>query len=177
MSVRALVLNQGADRKVSGAIETLAEDRLPVGDVIVAIDYSTLNYKDGLAITGDGPVVRRWPMVPGIDLVGMALQLGATFVARSFSGDKDQLVPLIKAGIEHRGAAFIDVISPCVAFNNHAGSTKSFDFVREHIQQNFRVRLGIQMTMIFLHHFFFGRALCSRSCCHGPGEDPLFLVC
>jgi 2-oxoglutarate ferredoxin oxidoreductase subunit beta len=67
-----------------------------------------------------------------IDLVAMAMQLGATFVARSFSGDKTQLVPLIKAAIEHQGAAFIDCISPCVAFNNHAGSTKSFDYVREH---------------------------------------------
>jgi 2-oxoglutarate ferredoxin oxidoreductase subunit beta len=67
-----------------------------------------------------------------IDLVAMALQLGATFVARSFSGDKTQLVPLVKAAIEHRGAAFIDCISPCVAFNNHPGSTKSFDYVREH---------------------------------------------
>jgi 2-oxoglutarate/2-oxoacid ferredoxin oxidoreductase subunit beta len=67
-----------------------------------------------------------------IDLVGIALQLGASYVARSFSGDKDQLVPLIKGAIEHPGAAFIDVISPCVAFNNHAGSTKSFDYVREH---------------------------------------------
>ena len=62
----------------------------------------------------------------------MALQLGATFVARSFSGDKAQLVPLIKAALLHKGAAFIDCISPCVAFNNHAGSTKSFDYVREH---------------------------------------------
>jgi 2-oxoglutarate ferredoxin oxidoreductase subunit beta len=53
-------------------------------------------------------------------------------VARSFSGDKTQLVPLIAAAIQHKGAAFIDVISPCVAFNNHAGSTKSFDYVREH---------------------------------------------
>jgi 2-oxoglutarate ferredoxin oxidoreductase subunit beta len=67
-----------------------------------------------------------------IDLVGMALQLGATFIARSFSGDKAQLVPLIQAALEHRGAAFIDCISPCVAFNNHPGSTKSFDYVREH---------------------------------------------
>src|SRR4030081_2812376 len=67
-----------------------------------------------------------------IDLVAIALQLGATFVARSFSGDKNQLVPLIAAAIRHKGAAFIDVISPCVAFNNHAGSTKSFDYVREH---------------------------------------------
>ena len=67
-----------------------------------------------------------------IDLVGLALQLGATFVARSFSGDKSQLVPLIKAAVEHQGAAFIDVISPCVAFNNHAGSTKSYDYIREH---------------------------------------------
>ena len=71
-------------------------------------------------------------MDEAIDLVGMALQLGATFVARSFSGDKAQLVPLIEAAILHRGAAFIDCISPCVAFNNHEGSTKSFDFVREH---------------------------------------------
>ena len=68
----------------------------------------------------------------GIDLVAMALQLGATFVGRSFSGDKDQLVPLIKAALTHKGAAFIDVLSPCVAFNNHKGSTKSFDWVREH---------------------------------------------
>ena len=67
-----------------------------------------------------------------VDLVAMALQLGATFVARSFSGDKAQLVPLIKGAIGHGGAAFIDVISPCVAFNNHAGSTKSYDYVRQH---------------------------------------------
>jgi 2-oxoglutarate ferredoxin oxidoreductase subunit beta len=67
-----------------------------------------------------------------IDMVMLALTLGATFVARGFSGDKSQLVPLIKAAVEHRGAAFIDVVSPCVAFNNHAGSTKSYDYVREH---------------------------------------------
>jgi 2-oxoglutarate ferredoxin oxidoreductase subunit beta len=58
--------------------------------------------------------------------------MGASFVARSFSGDKQQLVPLVKAAIAHQGAAFIDVISPCVAFNNHPGSTKSYDYVREH---------------------------------------------
>jgi 2-oxoglutarate/2-oxoacid ferredoxin oxidoreductase subunit beta len=67
-----------------------------------------------------------------IDLVSMALNIGATFVARSFSGDKRQLVPLIKAGLLHKGFAFIDVISPCVAFNNHDGSTKSYDYVRDH---------------------------------------------
>jgi 2-oxoglutarate ferredoxin oxidoreductase subunit beta len=67
-----------------------------------------------------------------IDMASLALQLGATYVARGFSGDKAQLVPLIKGAMEHRGAAFIDVISPCVAFNNHAGSTKSYDYVREH---------------------------------------------
>ena len=67
-----------------------------------------------------------------IDLVSMAIQLGATFVGRSFSGDKEQLVPLIKAAFEHQGAAFIDCISPCVAFNNHEGSTRSFDYVRAH---------------------------------------------
>jgi len=57
---------------------------------------------------------------------------GATFVARSFSGDKEQLVPLIKAAIHHSGPAVIDIISPCVAFNNVEGSTKSYDFVRAH---------------------------------------------
>jgi len=67
-----------------------------------------------------------------IDLVLLALALGATFVARGFSGDKDQLVPLLKAAVAHRGAAFLDVISPCVAFNTHPGSTKSYDYVREH---------------------------------------------
>ncbi|HXS53063.1 MAG TPA: 2-oxoacid:ferredoxin oxidoreductase subunit beta [Usitatibacter sp.] len=68
----------------------------------------------------------------GIDLVSLALQLGATYVARSFSGDKAQLVPLVKGALTHGGAAFLDVISPCVAFNNHDGSTKSYDYVREH---------------------------------------------
>lgn len=68
-----------------------------------------------------------------IDLVGLALELGASFVARSFSGDKTQLVPLIKAAMSHPGFAFIDVISPCVTFNNNKGSTKSYDFVREHL--------------------------------------------
>jgi 2-oxoglutarate/2-oxoacid ferredoxin oxidoreductase subunit beta len=67
-----------------------------------------------------------------IDLAALALQLGATYVARSFSGDKEQLVPLIKGALRHGGPAFIDVISPCVTFNNHAGSTKSYDYVREH---------------------------------------------
>jgi 2-oxoglutarate ferredoxin oxidoreductase subunit beta len=67
-----------------------------------------------------------------IDLAMMAIQLGATFVARSFSGDKGQLVPLLKAALVHPGFAFIDVISPCVAFNNHEGSTKSYPYVREH---------------------------------------------
>ncbi len=67
-----------------------------------------------------------------VDLVGLALQLGATYVARSFSGDKAQLVPLIKGAMSHGGAAFIDVISPCVTFNNHGGSTKSYDYIRQH---------------------------------------------
>ena len=69
-----------------------------------------------------------------IDLVGLSMELGATFVARSFSGDKAQLIPLIKAAITHPGFAFIDVISPCVTFNNNVGSTKSYDYVREHIE-------------------------------------------
>jgi 2-oxoglutarate ferredoxin oxidoreductase subunit beta len=67
-----------------------------------------------------------------IDSVLLALTLGATFVARSFSGDKHQLVPLIKAGLAHKGFAFIDIISPCVTFNDHEGSTKSYAYTREH---------------------------------------------
>lgn len=66
-----------------------------------------------------------------IDLVCMALQIGASFVARSFSGDKQQLVPLIKAALLHNGFSFIDIISPCVMFNNHDGSTKSYGHVRD----------------------------------------------
>ena len=69
-----------------------------------------------------------------IDLASLAIELGATFVAQSFSGDKQQLIPLLKAAIGHPGFAFINVISPCVTFNNNPGSTKSYDYVREHIE-------------------------------------------
>ncbi|CAN5335813.1 2-oxoacid:ferredoxin oxidoreductase subunit beta [soil metagenome] len=69
-----------------------------------------------------------------IDLASLAIELGATFVAQSFSGDKDQLIPLLKAGLRHSGFAFLNVISPCVTFNNNEGSTKSYDYVREHIE-------------------------------------------
>lgn len=69
---------------------------------------------------------------PPIDPVALAMSLGATFVARGFSGDKAQLVPILKAGLQHRGFALIDVISPCVAFNDHEGSTKSYAYTREH---------------------------------------------
>jgi 2-oxoglutarate/2-oxoacid ferredoxin oxidoreductase subunit beta len=68
---------------------------------------------------------------PPIDPVQIAMALGGTFVARSFSGDKEQLVPLIKAGIRHRGFALIDVVSPCVTFNDHEASTKSYAHTRE----------------------------------------------
>jgi 2-oxoglutarate ferredoxin oxidoreductase subunit beta len=67
-----------------------------------------------------------------IDPVLLALTLGASFVARSFSGDKTQLVPILKAGLAHRGFAFVDVISPCVTFNDHEGSTKSYRYTRDH---------------------------------------------
>jgi len=72
---------------------------------------------------------------PPIDPVQMAMALGGTFVARSFSGDKDQLVPLIKAGIRHEGFALLDVLSPCVTFNDHEASTKSYAYTREHSHQ------------------------------------------
>ena len=68
----------------------------------------------------------------GIDLCALAIELGATFVAQSFSGDKKQLVPLIQAALAHKGFALINVASPCVTFNNNTGSTKSYDYVREH---------------------------------------------
>ena len=66
-----------------------------------------------------------------IDGCLLALTLGATFVGRGFSGDKAQLVPTLKAGLKHKGFAFIDVISPCVTFNDHEGSTKSYAYTRE----------------------------------------------
>jgi 2-oxoglutarate/2-oxoacid ferredoxin oxidoreductase subunit beta len=69
---------------------------------------------------------------PPIDPVLLALTLGATFVARSFSGDKAQLIPILKAGLSHNGLALIDIISPCVTFNDHEGSTKSYKFMQDH---------------------------------------------
>ena len=70
--------------------------------------------------------------LPPIDLCALAIELGASFVARSFSGDKKQLTALLKAGLAHRGTVMLDVLSPCVTFNDHEGSTKSYDYVKEH---------------------------------------------
>ena len=70
--------------------------------------------------------------LPSIDTCALAIQLGATFVARSFSGDKKQLLTLLKAAIAHRGTVMIDVISPCVTFNDHEGSTKSYKWLKDH---------------------------------------------
>src|SRR5690348_3218611 len=70
--------------------------------------------------------------LPPIDTCALAIQLGATFVARSFSGDKRQLLTLLKAAISHRGTVMIDVISPCVTFNDHEGSTKSYKYLKDH---------------------------------------------
>jgi 2-oxoglutarate ferredoxin oxidoreductase subunit beta len=78
-----------------------------------------------------GVANRQGPINP----VNLALSLGATFVARSFSGDKAQLVPILKAGLLHKGFAFVDVISPCVTFNDHEGSTKSYAHTREHMHE------------------------------------------
>jgi len=70
--------------------------------------------------------------LPAIDLCGLAIELGCSFVARSFSGDMKQLVALLKAAIAHRGTSLLDVISPCVTFNNHEGSTKSYKWSKDH---------------------------------------------
>ena len=99
-----------------------------------------------------------------IDPVLLALALGASFVARSFSGDKEQLVPLIQAGLAHRGFAIIDVLSPCVTFNDHEGSTKSYAYVREHSEtpvsadyiapkQEIRVQYGRATVSVPVHYF------------------------
>ena len=70
--------------------------------------------------------------LPPIDTCGLAIQLGASFVARSFSGDKKQLLSILKASLSHRGTAMIDVLSPCVTFNDHEGSTKSYAYAKDH---------------------------------------------
>src|SRR6184192_203107 len=70
--------------------------------------------------------------LPAIDTCALAIQLGATYVARSFSGDKRQLLALLEGAIAHRGTVMLDVISPCVTFNDHEGSTKSYSYVRDH---------------------------------------------
>src|SRR5689334_14691042 len=92
---------------------------LTKGQFSASADPGSLN-KKGEANTMDA-----------IDGCLLALTLGATFVARGFSGDKAQLVPMLKAGLKHQGFAFIDVISPCVTFNDHEGSTKSYAYTRE----------------------------------------------
>jgi 2-oxoglutarate ferredoxin oxidoreductase subunit beta len=69
--------------------------------------------------------------LPAIDTCALAIQLGATFVGRSFSGDKKQLLAMLKAAIAHKGTVMLDVISPCVTFNDHEGSTKSYKFMQE----------------------------------------------
>lgn len=71
--------------------------------------------------------------MPAIDLCELAIILGATYVARSFSGDRKQLAPLIQGALAHKGSAILDVISPCVTFNDHEGSTKSMKYVKEHL--------------------------------------------
>ena len=83
-----------------------------------------------------------------IDLASLAIELGATFVAQSFSGDKSQLIPLIKAAVKHPGFAFINVISPCVTFNNNVGSTKSYDYVRQHVEATSTIDFVPQATEI-----------------------------
>ena len=70
--------------------------------------------------------------LPPIDLCAMAMDLGASFVARTFSGDKKQMSSLLKGAIAHRGTAMLDIISPCVTFNDHEGSTKSYSYVKDH---------------------------------------------
>jgi 2-oxoglutarate ferredoxin oxidoreductase subunit beta len=81
---------------------------------------------------GSAPKKGEANLLAPIDPIMLGLTLGATFLARSFSGDKEQLIPILKAAVAHRGFALIDVISPCVTFNDHESSTKSYKFMRQH---------------------------------------------
>jgi 2-oxoglutarate/2-oxoacid ferredoxin oxidoreductase subunit beta len=87
-------------------------------------------------------------LMQNINAVATAISMGASFVARAFSGDREQLVPLIKAAIAHPGCAVLDVISPCVTFNDHHGSTKSYAYTREHLQQAVNADLIMAKTAI-----------------------------
>ncbi|MCB1547499.1 MAG: 2-oxoacid:ferredoxin oxidoreductase subunit beta [Hyphomicrobiaceae bacterium] len=88
--------------------------------------FSATNDKSSPSKKGDANVF------DAIDLCQFAIQLGAGFVGRSFSGDKSQLVPLIQAALRYNGFSFLDIVSPCVTFNNHTTSTKSYEWVRDH---------------------------------------------
>jgi 2-oxoglutarate ferredoxin oxidoreductase subunit beta len=91
--------------------------------------------KGQFSATAEKGAKSRWGdenFAEGIDLCGLALELGATFVARSFSADRKQIIPLLRAALQHRGTAVVDIISPCVTFNNHDASTKSYDWGKEH---------------------------------------------
>lgn len=94
---------------------------LTKGQFSATADLGSTQHKTG--ITND---------LPAIDTCALAIQLGATFVGRSFSGDKKQLLAMLKAAIAHKGTVMLDVISPCVTFNDHEGSTKSYKYVKEH---------------------------------------------
>jgi 2-oxoglutarate ferredoxin oxidoreductase subunit beta len=87
-------------------------------------------------------------LMQNINAVATAISMGASFVARAFSGDREQLVPLIKAAIAHPGCAVLDVISPCVTFNDHHGSTKSYAYTREHLQQAVNADLIMKQSPI-----------------------------
>jgi len=87
-------------------------------------------------------------LMRNINTVATAISMGASFVARAFSGDREQLVPLIKAAIAHPGCAVVDVVSPCVTFNDHHGSTKSYAYTREHLQQAVNADLTILLKKL-----------------------------
>jgi len=91
-------------------------------------------------------------VMQSINPVATAISMGATFVGRSFSGDREQLVPLIKAAIAHPGCAVLDVISPCVTFNDHVGSTKSYAFTREHMLHATNVDLVMPASEITVEY-------------------------
>lgn len=116
----------------------------------------------------------------GIDLAELAISLGANFVARGFSGDKKQLIPLIKEGLSTKGFSFIDVLSPCVSFNNHKESTRSYQYIREQeIAEKQLLKMGVLFKKDdpFDFHEIYGtspralRDLSFKELC--PGRDKL----
>src|SRR6204780_5481752 len=119
---------------VHGRMPSVATGAMLANRNLIALGVSGLT-KGQFSATADlGSKLKSGVLndLPPIDTCGLAIELGATFVGRSFSGDKRQLSAMLKAAIAHHGTVMLDVVSPCVTFNDHDGSTKSYKYVKDH---------------------------------------------